>query len=121
MAVSLDRFCAIYYPLLYRKHVTEKLTMRVIVVCWVLGNYDLLVPMQSFSKFWICLGLVGFLPLMGWNSGELFHGKCHSRFVLDFDFIIFICTFSSFIPTIVITVVYCSIYMKIIKQVRILD
>lgn len=37
---------------------------------------------------------------------------------MDFNYIIFLCLFGSFIPTIVLTVVYVLIYKEIIDQVR---
>lgn len=63
------------------------------------------------------MGLVGFLPFFGWNSG-IFEGKCDFRIVFDFNYIIFLCVFGSFLPTIVFIIVYVFIYREIRVQVR---
>lgn len=62
-------------------------------------------------------GLIGFLPSLGWNSG-LFDNKCDFRVVMDFDYIIFSCIVASFLPTVIVIVVYIVIYKEISDQVR---
>lgn len=65
----------------------------------------------------IYLGLIGTFPFFWWNSG-LFEGRCHSRILLSFSYLKFICIFGSFIPTIIIIVFYTLIYKEILKQVE---
>lgn len=100
MAVSLDRYFAIYYPISYKRNVGTKFTKFTIGFCWLAGIF-------------------GFLPLMGWNSGifDPVNG-CDTRDVLDFDYLMFFCIITSFIPTIVLTAVYILIHKKIVHQVR---
>lgn len=98
LAVSFDRYLAVCHALFYRKTVGTKITLFTILICWTTG-------------------ILGFLPLFGLNSG-LFHGKCDARIVLNFDYLIFLCVSASFVPTIILVILYTLIYKKIMNMVR---
>lgn len=96
LAVSIDRFWAVCYPMTY--HVKNASIAKMsVAVCWVLGIF------------------LGFLPAFGWNSKE-FHNKCDLRVVADFNFLLFICVID-FLSTITIIVLHTLIYRAILKQV----
>lgn len=97
VAISVDRFIAVCYPLIYHVKCTTKSTGITICLCWLSG-------------------IMGFLPVLGWNSG-ISGDSCDPRIVMDFNFVIFLCVFASFIPTIIIVVLYTMIFRRIIKQV----
>ncbi|XP_012272429.1 adenosine receptor A2b isoform X2 [Orussus abietinus] len=58
VAVSVDRYWAILYPMGYSRTVRTKTAIGIICACWVAGT------------------LVGFLPLLGWNAGKKSDEKC---------------------------------------------
>lgn len=98
LVVSLDRYFAICHALFHRGNVGKKVTLSLIALCW-------------------SLGVLGFLPLFGWNSG-LFKNKCDARITLDFNYIIFLCVTVSLVPTILLMIIYALIFKKIKELVR---
>lgn len=101
VAVSLDRYVAICHPLYYETSVGTRETRRTVAICW-------------------CMGAIGLLPVFGWKDDHLSKEdeKCHPKDVLDFNFIIFMCVIVCFVPTIIITCTYLSMYKEIIIQVK---
>lgn len=98
LAVSIDRYWSICHPISYHKTVTTRFTKLVILICWILS-------------------LLGFLPLFGWNSG-IFEDTCDAKIVFDFNYVIFLCVTVSFLPAIILLLVYILIYKQVRRRQR---
>lgn len=98
LAVSIDRFWAICYPISY--HVKSAApTRNIILACWIVALID------------------GLLPLFGWNSGE-FDNQCDIRVVLDLNYLLYACVPLCLLATVVIVVLHILVYLTIRKQVN---
>lgn len=95
VAVSIDRYFAIRHHLFYRKEIGTKFTLVSIAFCWIFG-------------------LIGIGPVIGWNADV---NSCETRIFLQFNFVIVFCVFASFIPTLILLVLYGTIYKTIYDQV----
>ena len=67
---------------------------------------------------WILAGIVGFLPVVGWNRGEPEVPRCIFMQVIDMKYMAFNCLVVIFVPFTVMLVLYGFIYRAIRKQVR---
>lgn len=97
LAVSIDRYWAVCYPMTY--HVRgPNVTIMMIVLCWVLGF------------------ILGFPPVLGWNNEE-FDGVCDLRRIVDFNYLLYVCVGTAVTTAIAIFIIYALIYKEVIKQV----
>lgn len=97
VAVSVDRFWAVYEPVTY--HVASKMITKISIVCCWTGGF-----------------FIGFLPTFGWNSGQTQY-RCDLRVVADFSYMLFLCAIG-IITTVLIITLYVLIYLAILKQAR---
>ncbi|XP_020299399.1 adenosine receptor A2b isoform X2 [Pseudomyrmex gracilis] len=98
VAVSVDRYWAILYPMGYSRTMRTKTAIGIICVCWVAGT------------------LVGFLPLFGWNVGETSDHRCIFTKVMDYDYLVFLYFATIIFPALLIAAFYAHIYRVIVKQ-----
>ncbi|XP_036138705.1 adenosine receptor A2b isoform X2 [Monomorium pharaonis] len=98
MAVSIDRYWAILYPMGYSRDVHTKTVISIIGVCWVAGT------------------LLGFLPLLGWNTGKMNNHSCMFRTIMDYNYLVFLYFATAVLPALLIAAFYAHIYRIIIKQ-----
>ncbi|XP_043462047.1 adenosine receptor A2a-like [Leptopilina heterotoma] len=100
VAVSIDRYWAIIYPMAYSRIVRTKTAIGIICICWIAG------------------GLVGFLPLAGWNAGKKLDDNCIFTEVMDYNYLVFLYLTTIIIPGILIGASYAHIYRVVIKQLQ---
>ncbi|XP_018355317.1 PREDICTED: adenosine receptor A2b-like isoform X1 [Trachymyrmex septentrionalis] len=100
VAVSVDRYWAILYPMGYSRTVRTKTAIGIICACWVAGT------------------LVGFLPLFGWNAGEMNDHRCIFTNVMDYDYLVFLYFATIIFPALLIAAFYAHIYRVIVKQLQ---
>ncbi|XP_063974070.1 adenosine receptor A2b isoform X2 [Diachasmimorpha longicaudata] len=99
VAVSIDRYWAILYPMGYSRNVRTKTAIGIICVCWIAGT------------------LVGFLPLLGWNSGiKKTDDKCIFVEVMDYNYLVFLYFATIIFPAFLIAAFYAHIYRVVIQQ-----
>lgn len=98
IAVTVDRYRAICYPITYRNSTGTFSTKIIIICCWVLG---------------ITFGL---LPAMGWNSSQ-YEGECTLAAVLDFNYLMACCVITGFGSTSIMIILYSLIYCRVSKFV----
>ncbi|XP_013793576.1 adenosine receptor A2b-like, partial [Limulus polyphemus] len=98
VAVSLDRYWAILHPFSYHQRITGRAVAGIIISCWVLGL------------------IVGFLPLLGWNSGPDAGGKCFFVKIMDYNFLVFLYFATIVYPSILMAFFYGRIYHVVLKQ-----
>ncbi|XP_011168551.1 adenosine receptor A2b isoform X2 [Solenopsis invicta] len=98
VAVSIDRYWAILHPMGYSRTVRTKTAIGIICVCWVAGT------------------LVGFLPLFGWNAGEMDDHGCMFTNVMDYDYLVFLYFATIIFPALLIAAFYAHIYRVIVRQ-----
>ncbi|KAK7507030.1 hypothetical protein BaRGS_00001881 [Batillaria attramentaria] len=98
-AVTLDRYLAICHPYSYRRRMTFRVTISVVVVSWVVGI------------------LFGLVPLMGWNKGkENFKGACYFWDVICLEYVVyFVFLVGNIIPFLFMVCVYTHIFFIIRK------
>lgn len=96
-AVSIDRFFAICHPIKYHKRNNPMKTKSAVLFCWLLG-------------------IIGFLPALGWNSGK-YENKCDPRVILSLSYVIFLCISVAIIPTIILAVAFFMVFRKISQVV----
>ncbi|XP_012272428.1 adenosine receptor A2b isoform X1 [Orussus abietinus] len=100
VAVSVDRYWAILYPMGYSRTVRTKTAIGIICACWVAGT------------------LVGFLPLLGWNAGKKSDEKCIFTEVMDYDYLVFLYFATIIFPALLIAAFYAHIYRVVVKQLQ---
>ncbi|XP_031849728.1 adenosine receptor A2b isoform X2 [Nomia melanderi] len=98
VAVSVDRYWAILHPMGYSRTVRTKTAIGIICLCWVTGT------------------LVGFLPLLGWNTGQKSNEKCIFTEVMDYDYLVFLYFATIIFPALIIAAFYAHIYRVVVKQ-----
>jgi hypothetical protein len=99
VAVSVDRFWAIIYPLNYPVVMTRTKAMLIIMFCWMLA------------------AIIGLLPSMGWNKGPPNEPRCFFLEVMDLRYLAFINFATIVAPTVFMAVVYTVIYRAVQGQV----
>ncbi|XP_054086783.1 uncharacterized protein LOC105217295 [Zeugodacus cucurbitae] len=102
VAVSVDRYWAILYPMAYSRNVRTRTAIIIISLCWVAGT------------------IVGFLPLFGWhvkpeNEADM---TCHFVKVMDYNYLVFLYFATIITPALLMLAFYTHIYRVIVKQVR---
>ncbi|XP_033329877.2 adenosine receptor A2b isoform X1 [Megalopta genalis] len=100
VAVSVDRYWAILHPMGYSRTVRTKTAIGIICLCWVAGT------------------LVGFLPLLGWNTGKKSNEKCIFTEVMDYDYLVFLYFATIIFPALIIAAFYAHIYRVVVKQLQ---
>ncbi|KAH8385984.1 hypothetical protein KR200_011737 [Drosophila serrata] len=100
VAVSVDRYWAILYPMAYSRNVRTRTAIVIISMCWVAGT------------------IVGFLPLFGWHADVGDNQECLFVEVMDYDYLVFLYFATIITPTLLMLAFYTHIYRVIIKQVR---
>lgn len=100
LAVSVDRFWAILYPFAYKRIMHSKTIIGIIVICWILG------------------GIIGFLPVVGWNQGRPTEPGCYFTVIMDYNFLVFIYFGTIVLPSVMMAWFYCRIYAVVLKQVK---
>uniref|UniRef100_A0A1B0A0B7 G-protein coupled receptors family 1 profile domain-containing protein n=1 Tax=Glossina pallidipes TaxID=7398 RepID=A0A1B0A0B7_GLOPL len=101
VAVSVDRYWAILYPMAYSRNVRTRTAIVIISMCWFAGT------------------VVGFLPLFGWHAvqDEQNHA-CLFVEVMDYNYLVFLYVATIITPALLMLAFYAHIYKVIIKQVR---
>lgn len=67
---------------------------------------------------WAAGTLVGFLPLLGWNTGfKSGYEKCHFTEVMDYNYLVFLYFATIIFPALLIAAFYTHIYRVVVKQV----
>ena len=99
VAVSVDRFWAIMYPLNYPAIMTRTKAILIITFCWILA------------------AVIGLLPSMGWNKGHPERPRCFFMEVMDLRYLAFINFATIVAPTAFMAVVYTLIYRAVQNQV----
>ncbi|KAM8703905.1 hypothetical protein ACLKA7_008520 [Drosophila subpalustris] len=100
VAVSVDRYWAILYPMAYSRNVRTRTAIIIISVCWVAG------------------AIVGFLPLFGWHANVPHDQECLFVEVMDYNYLVFLYFATIITPALLMLAFYTHIYRVIIKQVR---
>ncbi|XP_017142734.1 uncharacterized protein LOC108156016 isoform X3 [Drosophila miranda] len=100
VAVSVDRYWAILYPMAYSRNVRTRTAIFIISMCWVAGT------------------IVGFLPLFGWHADVAHNQECLFVEVMDYDYLVFLYFATIITPALLMLAFYTHIYRVIIKQVR---
>ncbi|EEC08080.1 serotonin receptor, putative [Ixodes scapularis] len=101
VAVSVDRYWAILYPLAYQRLASEGVVFGVVLGCWVCG----------FA--------LGFLPLMGWHdAAAASSGACLFLPVMKYGFLVFLYFATIVYPALLIAFFYVRIFIVVRKQVR---
>lgn len=100
VAVSVDRYWAILYPMAYSRNVRTRTAIVIISVCWVAG------------------AIVGFLPLFGWHADVPHDQECLFVEVMDYNYLVFLYFATIITPALLMLAFYTHIYRVIIKQVR---
>ncbi|KAF5298069.1 hypothetical protein FQA39_LY11837 [Lamprigera yunnana] len=100
VAVSVDRYWAILYPLGYSRHVRTRTALVIISVCWISG------------------GFIGFLPLMGWHLEVTGDFQCFFLKVMDPNYLVFLYFATIITPSILLAASYAHIYRVVLRQVR---
>ncbi|XP_058808875.1 adenosine receptor A2b isoform X2 [Phymastichus coffea] len=103
VAVSIDRYWAILYPMGYSRSVRTRTAIGMICTCWLAGT------------------LVGFLPLLGWNAGRKSDGQCVFVEVMDYDYLVFLYLATIVLPALLIGAFYVNIYRVVLKQMVTLE
>ncbi|GAB6026359.1 hypothetical protein CHUAL_012563 [Chamberlinius hualienensis] len=98
VAVSVDRYWAILYPLQYSRCMTGKMAIGMIICCWVLGVFT------------------GLIPFMGWRAPLT--TQCHFTKVMDYDYLAFLYFATILAPSVLMGYFYIRIYIVVIKQLR---
>ncbi|XP_074595626.1 adenosine receptor A2b-like isoform X1 [Brevipalpus obovatus] len=102
VAVSLDRFWAILYPLNYHSQMSSRAARIIIISCWILG------------------ALVGFLPLFGWNQGKK-GPECYFLRIMDYGFLVFLFFATIVFPAFIMLFVYLRIYLVVVNHSSLFD
>ncbi|XP_061391039.1 uncharacterized protein LOC133326398 [Musca vetustissima] len=100
VAVSVDRYWAILYPMAYSRNVRTRTAIVIISMCWLAG------------------AIVGFLPLFGWHAAVDTNQACLFVEVMDYNYLVFLYFATIITPALLMMAFYAHIYKVIIKQVR---
>lgn len=98
VAVSIDRYLAICYPIEYYRIVGPKTTIFAVTLCWLYG-------------------VIGILPALGWKSKES-NNRCDPQDVLAPSYLIVFFIIVATIPTIILAMASYLTCKKIAEKVR---
>uniref|UniRef100_A0A1I8JHW7 G_PROTEIN_RECEP_F1_2 domain-containing protein n=1 Tax=Macrostomum lignano TaxID=282301 RepID=A0A1I8JHW7_9PLAT len=100
LAISLERFVAVRFPLRYRLLCDSRCVAVTVVMTWSCG------------------AAVGFVPLMGWNLGPPSDGFCSFASVIDMKYMVYFIFFGCLlVPLLAVVCVYSYIF-KVLMQRR---
>ncbi|XP_077995469.1 adenosine receptor A2a-like [Glandiceps talaboti] len=100
IGVSVDRYIAIGHPLRYHAIMTPKSAIAMIAMSWIVS------------------GIIGMLPLMGWNLGRPPEPQCLFMEMIGMDYMFFNFVVAIIIPLLVMVILYGSIFHTAKKQIR---
>ena len=100
IAVTIDRFWAINFPLTY----PHKMTRR---------NANIII-----STSWLVAAIIGLLPSMGWNLGRPVEPRCFFMEVIDLRYLVFLYFATILAPSFFMGFVYILIFKAVRRQVR---
>ncbi|XP_077533517.1 adenosine receptor [Haemaphysalis longicornis] len=101
VAVTVDRYWAILYPLAYQRLASEGVVVGVVLACWLAGF------------------MLGFLPLLGWHDSKAASsGACLFLPVMKYSFLVFLYFATIVYPALLIAFFYVRIYSVVRKQLR---
>lgn len=101
LAVSVDRYWAILYPLAYQRLASEGIVLGTLLGCWVCGF------------------VIGFIPLLGWHDEEAAsRGVCVFLPIMKYGFLVFLYFATIVYPALMIAFFYARIFIVVRKQVR---
>ncbi|CAF2092342.1 unnamed protein product [Rotaria magnacalcarata] len=102
MFISIERYVGVTRPLRYPIIITHRRTLLTIIVAWLVAI------------------VVSVVPFLGWNKQV----KSTDQICLvndNLSYVLFSCSFSFYIPLIIILCVYGRIYAEAVKQYRFLS
>lgn len=100
IALSLDRYTVIVMMTRMTQAKKEKRAYILIGAAWMLG------------------GVVGSLPLMGWNMGPSAQPRCVFIEIMDFSYLVFLFYFTIITPTAFMIFFYVSIYRTVRRHAK---
>ncbi|XP_068630148.1 adenosine receptor A3 [Battus philenor] len=98
VAVSVDRYWAILYPMCYSRNVRTRTAIWIISACWVAGAG------------------VGLLPLFGWHAAVDSAPGCYFVEVMDYNYLLFLYFATIVTPSVLLAAFYAHIYRVVVKQ-----
>lgn len=131
VAVSVDRYWAILYPLAYSRNVRTKTAIgeyfqkshhtiieyKSVVVIITIRLVSIVLGIISLC--WVCGIFVGFLPLLGWRASSAGPTQaCLFVQVMNYDYLVFLYFATIILPAMLLLLFYAHIYTVIMKQVR---
>jgi len=99
LAVTVDRLWAIRHPFKYSKVMTPGRACCAIALCWTVATS------------------IGLLPVLGWNKGRPPVPRCFFVEVIDGRYLVFICFGTIVAPSVVMAIMYTTIYRSVASQV----
>lgn len=121
VAVSIDRYWAILYPLAYSRNVRTKtaISKSIDKLQKILHNLIMIFVFIVIISFcWLLGSLVGFLPLFGWHAAKEQNQPCMFVEVMDYNYLVFLYVGTIITPSLLLLAFYIHIYTVIIKQVH---
>ena len=107
VAIALERFIAVRFPIFHRNHFSTKGSKAVAVL---------------ITMTWLWGVLVGVIPLMGWYSppGLGSNESCQFTYVISYEYLVYFDFFGFFlVPMTIIYITYASIYFTILHRSKI--
>ncbi|GAB1599561.1 adenosine receptor A2a-like, partial [Argonauta hians] len=101
VALTVDRYWAIFKPFHYKRSVNRRTSAVVICISWILSI------------------LIGLFPVFGWNKGRPPLPRCFFLEVMDLYYLLFIYVVTILFPSFFIIAVYLMIYRTVRRHLRI--
>ena len=101
VGIAVERFIAVKYAILHRHHVTTRVVLLLVLICWVSGT------------------IVGSVPMFGWHSAPLDLEFCSFILVIDMKYMVYF-NFFGFIlvPLVIIFATYIKLFQFIWSRSR---
>lgn len=99
VALTVDRYWAIFKPFHYKRSVNKRTSAVVICTSWILST------------------LIGLFPVFGWNKGRPKVPRCFFLEVMNLEYLLFIYVVTILIPSFFIIAVYLMIYKTVRRHV----
>ncbi|XP_070572116.1 adenosine receptor A1-like [Ptychodera flava] len=101
LAIAMDRFFAVTSPLKYRRLLSTRRCIAIIIATW-------------FFAFFI-----GLVPVMGWNLGPPPEPRCYFVEVIDMEYMVYFNFFGCVLtPLILMIFIYIRIFHTVRRQLR---